>query len=82
MNGYQIDSIRNSLAEVNIHFMDVSKNDRIPSKLQLKINGFNIVNTSVKISYMKHWILYYIKDGVLHFLTLSDNFSLHMDDIK
>ena len=64
MNGYQIISIINSLPETKYSFLGCFKNDTIPFELQLKRNGFFIVNTTVKISTMGHWILFHIKDGV------------------
>ena len=67
MNGYQIINIINSLSEVKYLFLGIYKNDTVPIELQLKRNGFFIVNTTVKNSSMGHWILYYIKDNVLYF---------------
>ena len=67
MNGHQIDNIINSLSEIKHLFLGIYKNDTIPFELQSKRNGFFIVNTTVKISTMGHWILYYIKDNCLYF---------------
>ena len=47
------------------------KKNTIPFELQLKVNGFFNINISVKISFMEHWILYYMKDGVLYFFDFS-----------
>ena len=76
MNGYQIISIVNSLPETKYSFLGCFKNDTIPFELQLKRNGFFIVNTTVKISSMGHWILFYIKDCVLYFF---DSFGQSLD---
>ena len=67
MNGHQIDSIVNSLAKTKYLFHGYFKNDIIPFELQLKINELFIANTTVKISTMRYWNLYHIKDGVLYF---------------
>ena len=40
MNGYQIDTIINSLSETKYSYLGCFKNDTIPFKLQLKRNGF------------------------------------------
>ena len=43
MNGYQINSIINSLHEIKYLFLICFKNGIIPIELQLKRNGFFIV---------------------------------------
>ena len=61
INGYQIDSIVNSLPETKYLFHGFFKNDTISFELQLKRNVFFIVYITVKISlwdirfYILHW---------------------------
>ena len=57
VNGYQIDSIPNSLTETKYSFNGCFKNDTISFELHPKRNGYLIVSISAEISFMGHWIL-------------------------
>ena len=73
MDNLQITKIVKNLSETQSLFQGCYKNDDIPFSLLSRRHCFFIVNTSINVNSMGHWLLFYIKDFNLYFF---DSFGL------